>query len=83
LLRFNRQELGRFNMRQFANAFDGYLHESRERWEQARMISYYSAFDRKPFKIHEISIPCENKDMTESTQEDKDRYYKILEKWNK
>lgn len=72
-------------MRHFVNAASGYNDKSRERWEQARMIAWYSAFDRKPMRITEIPIPGERSDARNglSIQQNKEDAYRLLEKWNK
>lgn len=72
-------------MRHFVNAANGYSDKSRERWEQARMIAWYSAFDRKPFKQTDIAIPGERhtKKPDRKLHVDRDKAYQLLEKWNK
>jgi hypothetical protein len=85
LLGYNKQELGVLTPRLFFNATQGYLQKRREAWEQARLIAYYSAFDRKPFKLTDIYIPVAEDEYSEKTsdQNNKEEAYKILEKWNK
>lgn len=74
-------------MRLFINALKGYADKSIERWEQARMIAWYSAFDRKPFKLTDIWIPGKNIKRGSRgsgvNQQNKKDAYRILEKWNK
>lgn len=71
-------------MRKFINAVQGYREKVREQWEQARMISWYSAYDRKPFDLEKISIPGdENLSSGKALQTNKEEAYKLLDKWNK
>jgi hypothetical protein len=83
LLGYNRRELGVMTMRHLVNAFEGYTEKSREQWEQARMIAWYSAFDRKPFKLTDIQIPCEERSTKKASQHNKKEAYKLLDKWSK
>lgn len=71
-------------MRHFINASEGYTMKMRESWEQARLIAWYSAFDRKPLKLEDIHIPySETEIKKKAPQANKKEQYKLLEKWNK
>jgi len=85
MLGYNAQELGRMNMRQFVNALNGFTDKQHETWKQARMIAWFSAFDRKPFKETDIQIPGGEvkKGNAKASQENKEDIYKLLDKWNK
>lgn len=73
-------------MRQFVNASKGHTNKTRERWEQVRLISYYSAFPhlKKGFKLSDVIIPGdEAAHKSKPQQPNKEEVYKLLEKWNK
>jgi hypothetical protein len=71
-------------MRQFINAVEGSREKAHEQWEQTRMIAFYSAFDRKPFKLTDIKIPGDDTGADEKAdQTRKQEVYKTLEKWSK
>jgi hypothetical protein len=73
-------------MRHLVNALEGNNDKSRERWEQARLIAWYSAFDRKPMDITKIRIPCDDVKTGRGVSADqgkKQEIYKVLEKWSK
>lgn len=75
-------------IRKFINASLGHRMKMRETWEQARMISYYTASPhfKKGFKISDIWIPGDNErkvNTTRQSQGKKEDLYRILDKWNK
>lgn len=84
MLGYNVLELGRMTMRHFINAAEGHTIKTREAWEQARLIAYYSAMPhmKKGFRITDIPIPSETKSgVNEKTHVNKEEVYKLLEKW--
>lgn len=71
-------------MRKFINAAIGYRERVGEQWEQARMVAWYSAFDRKPMRLTDIHIPGDGlTKLGGASQENKEEAYKLLEKWSK
>lgn len=82
---YDNLQIGRMTMRHLVNFLNGYRNHQNETWRQARMIAWFSAFDRKPFRETDIPIPGEysRKAKGNTSQSDKEARYKLLEKWNK